>query len=57
MLLSMSSESSQSTTYFHGDCQGCFSKTNMLIDELKVHEKKKDKTSFLLGNYKHLATI
>lgn len=30
----------QSTTYFHGDCQGCFSETNMLIDELKVDEKR-----------------
>lgn len=50
----MRSESSQSTTFFHGDCQGCFSETNMVIDELKVDEKN-DKTSFLLGNYKHLS--
>lgn len=36
----MSSESFLSTTCFHGDCQGYFSETNMLIDELKVDEKR-----------------
>lgn len=47
----MTFESSQSLSCSHSYCQGCFSETNTLIDELKIDSK----TSLLWRNNKHLS--